>query len=245
MIHIKSQHEIDLMLAGGKILSEILRKLSEAVKVGMTTNDLDLLARQLVLDYGVESSFLGYNGFPAALCISINDEVVHGIPSSRVIEDGDLVSVDMGVLYKGFHTDSAVTVIAGKGDAKKHKLINITREALRIGVQKALPGNTTGDIGAAIQEYVEAQGFNVPRELVGHGVGKKLHEAPEVPNYGNPGEGTKLESGMVIAIEPMVVVGDWRVKEKGHVFCTKDGSLAAHFEHTVAVTEGEPIILTE
>jgi len=233
------------MREGGKILADILHELSEAAKPGITTNSLDELARALLLKYSVEPSFLGYNGFPAVLCVSINDEVVHGIPSNRIIQKGDLVKLDMGIIHRGFHTDSAVTVLTGDRDKEKEKLINVTKEALKIGISKARPGNTTGDIGKAIQEYVEDQGFNVPRELIGHGIGKSLHEAPEVPNYGRKGEGTELSPGMTIAIEPMVLIGDWRVKEKGQVFYTHDGSMSAHFEHTIAVTDSSPLILTD
>lgn len=232
------------MREGGKILAGILRKLEENAKLGVATLELEKLARKLVSDYGVKPSFLGYNGFPAALCTSVNEEIVHGIPSDRELKDGDLLKLDMGVEYKGFHTDSATTVLVGEKNGEKKNLIDVARKALEIGLSKALAGNTTGHIGSAIQEYVESQNFNVPRDLVGHGIGEKLHESPEVPNYGHPGEGVELEPGMVLAIEPMVLAGGWKVKEKASVFVTKDGSLAAHFEHTVAITDKEPIILT-
>ena len=246
MIKIKTPQEIEIMSEGGKILAAILKKLAEAVKSGGTTSYLEKLARELVLSYGVKPSFLGFDGYPAALCTSVNDEIVHGVPSGRVLKDGDLLKLDMGVLYQGFHTDSAITVVVGEGDEAKKKLLNVTKEALRIGISKAKVGNTLGDIGSAIQKYVEKNGFNVVRDLVGHGIGKELHEPPQVMNYGEAGTGPELVEGMVIAIEPMVVTGDWRIKNSkdGFGFVTKDGGLAAHFEHTVAITEKEPLVLT-
>ncbi len=243
------------MKEGGKILAEILDKLKGAVKPGITTNDLEKLARELVSSYGVEGSFLGFEGYPAVLCTSVNDEIVHAIPSKRILKDGDLLKIDMGVLHKGFHTDSAITlVVGGRGDNIKNKLIQTTREALEIGISKAKVGNTLGDIGAAIQKHIEDAGFNVVRELVGHGIGRGLHEPPQVLNYlpagkagGTTGSGEKLVSGMVIAIEPMVVTGKWGIKDgkDGYAFVTKDGGLAAHFEHTIAITDSGPEILTK
>src|SRR3989344_4673508 len=180
MIKIKTEKEIGIMHEGGKILAEILKKLSDAVKPGTTTNDLEKLARELVSSYGVKASFLGYDGYPAVLCTSINEEIVHGVPSDRILEDGDVLKLDMGVLRGGFHTDSAATVIVGEGDSEKQKLLNVTKEALRIGISKAKVGNTLGDVGSAIQEYVEGKGFGVVRDLVGHGIGRELHEPPQV-----------------------------------------------------------------
>lgn len=247
MINIKTKEEIYLMKEGGKILAEILKKLSEAVKPGITTNDLEKLAGELILSYGVESSFLGFDGYPNILCTSFNNEVVHAIPSSRILKEGDLLKIDMGVLHKGFHTDSAITVLVGnKGDSVKRNLIQTTKESLEIGISKAKVGHTLGDIGAAIQKHVEDRGFNVIRDLVGHGIGRELHEPPQVLNYGQPGTGEKFVAGMVIAIEPMVVTGKWAIKngKDGYAFVTKDGGLAAHFEHTVAITERGPDVLT-
>lgn len=260
MINIKTQKEIEIMAEGGKILASILKGLTKAVKPGITTQDLDKLARELVFKFGAKPAFLNYNGYPATLCTSINDEIVHGVPSDRKLERGDLLKLDMGVLYKGFYTDSAVTVLIGGGlslDKKtlvKKKLIRVTRESLEVGIKEARVGNTLGDIGFAIQKYVEKSGFNVIRDLVGHGIGRDLHEEPQVPNYIKSGERTKLArhelielvEGMVIAIEPMVVTGDWKTREgaDGFVFNTKDGGLAAHFEHTVAITERGPKVLT-
>ncbi|MBI2062366.1 MAG: type I methionyl aminopeptidase [Candidatus Yanofskybacteria bacterium] len=260
MINLKTKKEIEIMKEGGKILAEILKKISEAVKPGIATNELEELASELVLSYGVGSSFLGFDGYPNILCTSLNDEVVHAIPSGRVLKEGDLLKIDMGVLHEGFHTDSAVTVLVGQNDKVIHnfelttrgvvspqKLISVTKEALEIGISRAKVGNTLGDIGAAIQKYVEDKGFNVVRDLVGHGIGRELHEPPQVLNYGKAGQGEKLISGMVIAIEPMVVTGKWNLKngKDGYAFVTKDGGLAAHFEHTVAITESGSQILTE
>lgn len=248
MVNIKTEKEIQIMKEGGKILGEILNKLADAVKPGMTTNDLEKLARELVLSYGVESSFLGFDGYPAFLCTSINEEIVHGLPSDRILEEGDVLKIDMGVLHEGFHTDSATTVlVGGKGDTIKRSLIQTTRESLEIGISKAKVGNTLGDVGAAIQKHIEDKGFNVVRDLVGHGIGKELHEPPQVLNYGKAGTGEKLVAGMVIAIEPMVVTGKWGIKngKDGYAFVTKDGGLAAHFEHTIAITEEGPSILTK
>ncbi len=252
MIVVKTQKEIEIMSEGGKILASILKDLTKAVRPGITTQDLDKLARELVFKFGAKPAFLNYNGYPATLCTSINDEIVHGVPSERKLQKGDLLKLDMGVLYKGFYTDSAVTILVGSGlafDKKtllQKKLIKITRESLEIGIKEARVGKTLGDIGSAIQKYVEKNGFNLVRDLVGHGIGRDLHEEPQVPNYGKSGEGEKLKPGMVIAIEPMVVTGDWKTKEgpDGFVFQTKDGGLAAHFEHTIAITEKGPKVLT-
>lgn len=250
MINIKTDKEIEIMKEGGKILAEILKKLANEVKPGITTNNLEELACELVLYYKVKSSFLGYDGYPAILCTSLNDEIVHAVPSGRVLEEGDLLKIDMGVLHKGFHTDSAITVLVGNvEDAPPHvkNLVSVTKEALDIGISKAKVGNTLGDIGAAIQKHIEDNGFNVVRDLVGHGIGRELHEEPQVLNYGKAGQGEKLIPGMVIAIEPMVVTGKWGIKDgkDGKAFITKDGGLAAHFEHTVAITDAGPLVLTK
>lgn len=248
MIQIKTEQEIEKMKEGGRILAEILKKISDAVRPGITTNELDKLARELILSYDVKASCLGYNGYPAALCTSVNDEIAHAIPSDRVLKEGDLLKLDIGVLRKGFHTDSATTIlVGGKKDKEKNKLLNVTKEALNIGISKSKAGNTLGDIGSAIQKYVEDNGFNVVRNLVGHGIGRKLHEPPQVSNYGKAGEGEELKAGWVIAIEPMVVTGDWRIKDgkDGFGFVTKDGGFSAHFEHTVAIVGNGPVVLTK
>lgn len=248
MINIKTEEEIEIMREGGKMLAEMLKKLAEKVEPGIATQDLEKLARELISSYGVKSSFLGYGGYPSVLCISINDEIVHAIPSERKIKEGDLVKLDFGIIHKEFHTDSAITVLVsgGKDNVLKEKLLNVTRESLRIGISQAKAGNTLGDIGAAIQKFAESNGFNVVRDLVGHGIGRELHESPQVLNYGKAGTGEKLVVGMVIAIEPMVVTGKWQIKDgkDGFGFLTRDGSLAAHFEHTIVITDKEPRILT-
>ena len=257
MIQIKSKEEIEIMKEGGAILANLLKELSSAVRPGITTSSLDKLASELVFKFKAKSAFLDYGGFPAVLCTSINDEIVHGVPSERKLKEGDLIKLDMGVLYKDFYTDSAVTVLVSsksklshifrKDYSRKLKLINVTKKALEIGIRQARVGNTVGDIGSAIQEYVERERLGIVRDLVGHGIGRELHEAPQVANYGKKGTGVKLVPGMVIAIEPMIVTGDWKTKEgpDGFVFSTKDGGLAAHFEHTVVVTEKGPLIITQ
>src|SRR3989344_8789369 len=257
MIQIKTEKEIAIMKEGGAILAKILRELSTAVRPGITTKDLDKLVNELVFKFGAKSAFLGYNGYPATLCTSINEGIVHGLPSDRKLKEGDLLKLDMGVLYKEFYTDSAVTVLVSglsrfshifkKDYSRKLRLISVTRKALEIGISKARVGNTIGDIGSAVQKYVETERLNVVRDLVGHGIGRELHEEPQVPNYGKQGSGEKLVAGMVIAIEPMVVTGDWAAKEgdDGFVFETKDGGLVAHFEHTVAITEKGPLLITK
>ncbi|OGN08415.1 MAG: type I methionyl aminopeptidase, partial [Candidatus Yanofskybacteria bacterium RIFCSPHIGHO2_02_FULL_39_10] len=255
MINIKTEKEIAIMKEGGAILAKILKELSNVVRPGIVTQDLDKLANELVFKFGAKPAFLNYHGYPATLCISINEGIVHGLPSDRKLKEGDVLKLDMGVIYKGFYTDSAVTILVSnlsrlshifkKDYSRKLKLIAVTKQSLEIGISKAKIGNTVGDIGSAIQKYVERERFNVVRDLVGHGIGRELHEPPQVPNYGKPGSGEKLVAGMVIAIEPMVVTGDWLTKEgdDGFVFETKDGGLACHFEHTVAVTELGPLVL--
>jgi len=246
-MEIKTEEEIKMMKEGGRILAKILQKLSQEVKPGITTNYLEELAKKLIFSFDAESSFLGFEGFPAVLCVSINEEIVHGIPSERILQEGDVLKLDMGVFYKGFHTDSALTVIVGESrDFPKKELLRVTREALEIGITQAKIGNTTGDIGSTIQKFVRKNGFEVVQDLVGHGIGKELHEPPQVPNFGKPKTGAELFEGMVIAIEPMVVVGKKETKKgkDGFSFVTKDGSLSAHFEHTVAVTKNGPLVLT-
>ena len=253
MISIKTESEISIMREGGKILAEIIRKVSQAVKPGIPTKDLERLARELFRFYGVRPAFLNYNGFPASVCVSLNDEVVHGVPSDRIMKEGDVLSLDLGIVHKGFFTDSAVTVpVLGeltreqwaKDDPKLNKLIETTRAALNAGIKQAKAGNRLGEISNTIQSVVEKEGFGVIREMVGHGVGRKLHEEPQVPNYGSFDEGPVLEEGMVLAIEPMVSIGDWHLIQDGLVYKTRDGSCAAHFEHTVAITKKSPLVLT-
>lgn len=246
MITIKTPAEIEIMAEGGKILSQIMKELIARVKPGIKTKELDGLAQSLILKYGGKPSFKGYQGFPACLCTSINDEIVHVVPSERVLKEGDIISLDLGIFYKGFHTDMAVTLPVGKVSPEAQRLIRVTKKALKRGIKKVRPGNTVGDIGNTIQRYVESQGFNVVRDLCGHGIGRELHEDPKILNYGKRGKGEELKEGMVICIEPMVTMGHWKLKkmEDGHGYKTEDGSLSCHFEQTIAVTKNGPRILT-
>lgn len=234
------------MREAGRINAEVLRMLAESVRPGMVEKELDEIVRKEFAKKGVVPTFLGYQGYPATVCVSINDEIVHGIPGERVIQDGDVVSIDLGCTYKGFVGDAALTVGVGKITAEAERLIEVTKESLWRGIKAARAGNRTGHIGAAIQEYVEAQGLAVVREYVGHGIGRQMHEDPQIPNYGPADKGPLLRKGMVIAIEPMVNLGDWRTKRDSDNWTvrTKDGSLSAHFEHTLAITDGEPEVLT-
>ncbi len=229
------------MRESGSILAEMLLQLASEVTAGIRTSELNDFVERKMMERGVVASFKGYGGFPANVCVSINEEVVHGIPGERVLRNGDIVSLDLGVYHRGFHSDAAVTVAVGEVPDTAKRLIETTREALREGIGRAYPGNHVGDIGTAIQRYAEAQGFSVIREYTGHGVGRQLHEDPQVPNFAC-GRGPVLRPGMTLAIEPMLAAGDWktRVGPDKWVVCTADNSLAAHFEHTIAVTDGEP-----
>lgn len=229
------------MREGGGILAGMLSALALEVKPGIRTGDLNDIVERKMVENSVTASFKGYNGYPASVCVSVNDEVVHGIPGERVLKDGDIVSLDLGVYHRGFHSDAAVTVAVGEATEEARRLMEATREALNEGIDQARSGNHVGDIGAAIQHYAEARGFSVIREYTGHGVGRQLHEDPQVPNF-SCGPGALLRPGMTLAIEPMIAAGDWRTRvgpDKWVVF-TADGSLAAHFEHTIVVTDGEP-----
>jgi len=254
MIPIKTEAEIKIMREGGRMLAEIMRKISEAAKPGIPTKNLDKLARELFRFHKVKPAFLNYGGFPASICVSVNDEVVHGVPSERKLKEGDILSLDVGVLYKGFFTDAAITLpVLGRltykdwvrTNQKSAQLIEVTKAALNAGIREAKIGNRLGKISNAIQKVVEKEGFGVIREMVGHGVGRKLHEEPQIPNYGSSDEGPLLEEGMTLAIEPMVSAGDWHLVRDGLTYKTKDGSYAAHFEHTIVITKGGPVILTE
>lgn len=246
-VEIKSPDEIALMREAGRIVCEILDELEKAVAPGVTTWDLDALAEKLIYAKGAKPAFKGYLGFPSCLCASINEEVVHGIPSKkRKLAAGDLMKLDFGVVYRGFFGDSARTVPVGKVGQEALALVNVTRQSLQKGIAAAVPGNRIGDISHAIQSYVEAHGYSVVRSFTGHGIGRKLHEKPEVPNFGASGEGMKLRPGMTIAIEPMVNLGTWEVGllEDDWTAVTLDHKLSAHFEHTVLITDHGPEVLT-
>jgi methionyl aminopeptidase len=243
----RSSAELERMRAANQVVARILAELANAARPGVTTAELDALAERLVRESGAEPAFKGYRGYPATLCVSINNEVVHGIPSAaRALQPGDIVSLDMGVKLDGYYGDSAVTVAVGEVPEKTRELLRVTREALERAIAQVKVGGRLSDIGHAVQEWVEAHGFSVVREFVGHGIGERLHEEPQIPNYGQPGRGPKLAEGMVLAIEPMVAMGkpDVRVLGDGWTAVTRDGSLAAHFEHTVAVTAAGPLVLT-
>jgi methionyl aminopeptidase len=242
----KSPREIERMRHANVLVADVLAQLTEMVQPGVTTADLDAAAERLVRAAGAEPAFKGYRGYPATLCASINDEVVHGIPANRALASGDIISLDMGVKLDGFYGDSAVTVPVGAITPEVERLLTVTREALYQGIEQARLGHRVSDIGHAIQEHVEAAGFSVVREFVGHGIGAQLHEAPQIANYGEPGRGERLAEGMVLAIEPMVNMGRAAVKvlRDGWTAVTRDGSLSAHFEHTVAVTRDGPLVLT-
>lgn len=235
------------MRQAGRAVAAILREMSEMVEPGVTTGELDALAEARCRDLGVIPVFKGYHGFPASVCISVNDEVVHGIPSKkRILKDGDIVGLDFGVSRDGWYGDSAISVAVGKVSSDAQKLMDVTRESLRLAIKECVVGGKVSDIGFAVQNYVESFGFGVVREFVGHGIGTALHEEPQVPNFGVRGRGVSLKAGMVLAIEPMVTAGSPRVKvlSDGWTAVTVDRSLAAHFEHTVAITENGPQILT-
>jgi methionyl aminopeptidase len=245
-IILKSRDEIAIMRDAGRIVAEVLHTLAERLRPGLVERELDEIVRKEFGKRKVIPVFLGYQGYPATVCVSVNDEIVHGIPGDREIADGDIVSIDLGCVYKGFVADSAVTVGVGNVSPEAGRLIGVTREALNRGIDAARAGARLGQIGAAIQTYVEGEGFSVVREYVGHGVGRQMHEDPQVPNYGDPETGPVLKEGMVIAIEPMVNAGDWRTKRDPDNWTvrTLDGSLSAHFEHTLAVRDGAAEVLT-
>ena len=246
MIHYKTSEEIEILRENAILVSKTLAEVGKHVAPGVTTKQLDKIAETFIRDHGAVPGFLGYGGFPATLCLSVNDMVVHGIPDGYVLQEGDIISVDCGTVYKGFYGDSAYTFPVGEVDAETALLLKTTEESLRLGAEKAVEGNRIGDIGYAIQSYCEARGFSVVRELVGHGLGRDMHEDPLVPNYGKPGSGKKLREGMVICIEPMINAGAKEVYEKkdGWGVATADGKKSAHFEFAVAVRKGKPDILT-
>ncbi len=245
-IVLKSRDEIAKMREAGRVVGQVLRMLAEEVRPGLAVDKLDETVRREFARRGVLPTFLGYRGYPARVCVSVNEEIVHGIPGRRVLQDGDLVSIDLGATANGFVGDAAVTVACGRASPEAQRLIDVAREALQAGMRQARAGNHVGDIGYAVQTTAEAAGFGVVREYVGHGVGRQMHEDPAIPNYGTPGKGPLLREGMVIAIEPMLTMGDWRTRvlSDGWTVVTADSSLSAHFEHTLAILDGEPEVLT-
>lgn len=254
MIFLKSPHEIELMRKANRIVIEILAELREQVRPGISTGEIDRWAAELIRKKGAASAFKGYtirNGsvpFPATICVSINEEIVHGIPNTaRTIQDGDVVSLDFGVIHEGFYGDAAISFVLGAAPERTHKLLTTTAESLEEGIAQAQVGNRLGNVSATIQDRVEREGFSVVRDFVGHGVGRRLHEDPAVPNYGTKNRGVRLREGMVLAIEPMVNMGQAAVmmKDDAWTAVTKDGSLSAHFEHSIAITERGPQILSQ
>jgi len=246
VIIIKSDMEIQYMRNAGRVVAETLAMIEKVIKPGITTAEIDKLAEEFIVSRGAIPSFKGYGGFPASICASINDVVIHGIPSNRELKDGDIISVDCGAILNGYHGDAARTFPVGNISDEAQKLIDVTRESFFKAVDKATVGNRLTDISAAVQKHVEGFGFSVVRDFVGHGIGKSMHEDPQVPNYGTAGKGSKLVHGMVLAIEPMVNIGEYRVKIKpdGWTVVTVDGNLSAHYENTVAITNDGPEILT-
>lgn len=245
-IPIKSDQEIRLMQEAAHILSEAHEVVAQHVKAGITTKELDDIAEKYIRSKNAIPSFKGYCGYPASACISINEEVVHGIPGTRKIKDGDIVSIDLGVYYKGYHADAARTYPVGDVSPDVLQLIEVTKQSFFEGLKYAKAGNHLGQISAAIQQYVEKHGYSVVRDLVGHGIGKELHEEPQVPNYKTPGRGVKLQKGMALAIEPMVNMGTWQVRclDDDWTFVTRDGLPSAHYENTIIITDDEPLVLT-
>ena len=246
MIYLRSEEEIGRIRSSARIVAGCLDHLERTVAVGVTPRQLDREAEQFVLDHGALPAFKGYRGYPATLCVSVNHVVVHGIPNDVALEEGDIVGLDMGAIVEGYYADSARTVAVGAVPTEVQRLIDVTREALYRGIAQAVDGNRVGDIGHAIQTYAEGFGFSVVRDLVGHGVGRQLHEEPQVPNYGRPGRGPRLQSGMVLAIEPMLAMGSPEVSTlpDNWTVVTRDRSWSAHFEHTIAVGKGAPEVLS-
>jgi methionyl aminopeptidase len=245
-IILKSDDEIAIMRHAGSVVAQTLQLLVDALRPGLVVKELDKIVRREFDKHQVVPTFLGYHGYPATVCVSVNEEIVHGIPGKRVIQDGDVVSLDLGCTYKGFVADSAVTVIVGTVKPDRQKLVDVTKAALDEGIKHLRPGKKLGEASNAIQTYIESNGFGVVREYVGHGVGRQMHEEPQVPNFGPADRGPVLKKGMVLALEPMVTVGDWRTRQldDNWTVVTADGSLSAHFEHTIAVTEDGPQVLT-
>jgi methionyl aminopeptidase len=246
MIPLKSEKDLQMLRKSGKILASVLKRLQEFIRSGITTAEIDRLTEEWILKENALPAFKGYKGFPASVCTSVNEEIVHGIPSGRELKEGDIVSLDLGVNLKGYFSDAAITLPVGKVDFKLRRLIAVTKKALFEGIKQARIKNNLFDISHSIQDCVEKHGFSVVRQFVGHGIGYDLHEEPEIPNFGRPHQGPKLKSGMVFAIEPMVNMGTWEseILENGWTAITKDRRPSAHFEHTIAITEQGPEILT-
>src|SRR5471032_385950 len=246
MINIKSAREIEIMRRSGKITSKTLAMLMHTVRAGMTTADVDRLAEESIRSMGGVPTFVGYNGYRHTICASVNEEVVHGIPGPRLLKDGDLLSIDIGTTLEGYVSDSAVTVAIGNVSEAAKRLMIVTQECLMLGIAQMREGNHLSDIGHAVQAHAEKNGYGVVRDLVGHGIGTKMHEEPQVPNYGTPGQGPKLRRGLCLAVEPMITQGTYQVEtlDDGWTVVTADGKLAAHFEHTIAITDEGPRILT-
>ncbi|MCC6277534.1 MAG: type I methionyl aminopeptidase [Oligoflexia bacterium] len=244
---LKSKRELEQIKKACRVVAEVLATLSSELTEGMSTTDLDNRAYELTLKFGAQPAFKGYHGYPATLCVSVNEEVVHGIPDGRIIRNGDIVGIDFGVSIDGWFGDSAVTIPVGSISKEAKQLVETTKECLDRAIDCCVPGNRLGDIGYAVQSLAESRGYGVVREFVGHGIGRALHEEPQIPNYGKKGSGIILEPGMVLAIEPMITAGSHRVKvlKNNWTAVTVDGSLAAHFEHTVAITDQGPVILTD
>ena len=246
MISLKSSREIELMRRAGRLTAQARALAGSMVRPGVTTHEIDTAVRKFIESHGAKPSFLGYGGFSGSACISINEQVIHGIPGPRKLQEGDIVSIDVGAYLNGFHGDCAATFPCGEVSDEAMRLIRVTEQSFWEGIRLARPGKRVYDISHAVQQYVEGNGFSVVRDFVGHGVGAKLHEAPEVPNYGPAGHGPRLQPGMTIAVEPMVCAGDWRVKvlKDGWTTVSADGSLTAHYENTILITDGEPEVLT-
>jgi len=247
MIILKSAEEIEKMRRSGQIAAQISRKLTEKVKPGVTTKELDRVASMLIKMHKARPAFLGFRGFPASICTSVNDQIVHGIPGSYRLREGDIISLDFGVVHQGYYSDMAITLPVGSISEDAQRLIEVTRSALVSGISQMVPGNRLYDISSAIQECAESNGFSVVRDLVGHGIGQKMHEEPQIPNFGKKSTGPYLKAGMVFALEPMVNMGGYEIRtlDDHWTVVTADGSLSCHFEHTVAITDNGPEILTE
>lgn len=246
MVILRTPAEIEQMRRAGSLVGQVLERLREHVAPGVSTRELDAIAENMIRSRGGVPSFKGYRGYPASICASVNNEIIHGIPGDRMLVDGDIVSIDCGAMLGGYHGDAAMTFPVGDVSAEAEKLMTVTREALNAGIAMARPKMRLGDVGNAIQRYVEANGFSVVRDFVGHGIGRHMHEDPQIPNFGPAGMGMRLRTGMVLAIEPMVNAGGHEVvvMDDGWTACTRDGSLSAHFEHTVAITDDGPEVLT-